>query len=150
MNRQFGIQFNNRVWELPDTKDRDSELDEEMIHATGAWYLHRCEAGTELSCQPGTWMLSHVYSELGVGERATHYTELCSAITIESRGVVKDFDVCYADKAQAHAIIGNHRQAQYFYERASSTGEPITESGDRCIFIGDLTSGNWANFRPNA
>ncbi len=150
MNKHYGIRFNNEVWELLSKKNRSAEDDELMIHSAHKSYLHWCSAGTALHRQRGTWMLSHVCAQLGLGERALHYAKRCAALEMEYAKLMRDFDIAYASEAMARAcaVSGDLAKAAQHYRQAAQDGDKIGDAKEKEIFLGDLKDGNWGEFQP--
>ena len=149
MDKHFGIWFNNQIWGLLASKERTDKENELMIHAAHASHIHWLSAGTALHEQRGLWMLSHVYAELGIGERAVYYAEECTVVAGEYRKVMRDFDHCYASEAlaRAYAVSDDHVKANQFYSEAYSGGQMIVDEKDREVFLDDLNGGNWGSFK---
>ena len=148
-DRAYGVAFNNRVWELLAKPERSRDEDEELIHAAHASYLHWCVAGTALHRQRGLWMISHVYAQLGFGERALHYARKSATLSVEYEKLMRDFDLCYASEAmaRAHAVLGEHGEASKHFALAYRAGKKILGEKDKEIFLGDLNEGNWGDFQ---
>jgi hypothetical protein len=149
VHRYFAQECNQHVWRLVAKSERTPDEDAEMLDAAHASLFHWRYAGTGVHQQRGEWLISHVYSLMGIGDEALRHAEHCLALTATHQGEIEDFDVAYAylGMARAHAILGNETDARKYLALAERAGEAIADEEDRSIFTNDLVSGNWYGLR---
>ncbi len=145
VHRDFAIQTNGETWNLLGKTPRSMEEDFLLVHCAHASLYHWLHAGTGVHQQRGTWLLSHVYAQLGLGEMALRYAQECMRLTEQHSEEMADFDQAYAQEclARAFAVLGDLDNAAEYRSRAQAAGELISGEEDRKIFMGDLNGGNW-------
>jgi hypothetical protein len=148
-HRYFAQACNHQVWELAAKPDRTSKDEAEMVDAAHASLFHWRYAGTVVHQQRGEWLISNVYTLLGLGENALRHAERCLALTANHKAEMADFDIAYAylGMARAHAILGHRADAQKYLLLAEEAGKAVAADEDREIFTNDLTGGNWHGLR---
>jgi hypothetical protein len=148
-HRFFAIQFNGQTWDLLDKSERTQEEDELMVYSAQASCRHWLEAGTGVNHQRGEWMISRVYSVLGLGEAALRHAKRCLELTEQHADLVEDFDraFAYESVARAYAVGGNREEALRYIELAQQAGEAIEADENREIFVGDFDGGDWHGLR---
>jgi hypothetical protein len=148
-HRHFAQECNQRVWALVGQEERVPEEDAELLDAAHASLYHWRYAGTGVHQQRGEWLISHVYSLLGLGDAALRHAERCLALTATHQAEMADFDIAYAylGMARAHAMLGNAEDARKYLALAEEAGKAIADNEDREIFTNDLTGGNWYGLR---
>ena len=148
-HRLFAAKLNGEVWSLLEEPDRSKLEEESMIHTAHASCCHWLKVGTGLHHQRGEWLITHVYSELGIADTALRHAQRCQELTEEYAELMKDFDRAYAHEclARANAVAGNREQALRYMEFAEEAGQAIEDEENRKIFFGDLNSGNWKGLR---
>jgi hypothetical protein len=147
--KHFGISLNGQVWELLAKEDRTRLDDELMVQAAhGSLYFWLLE-GTAVNQQRGEWMISRVYSELGLAHEALRHAAICNQLTEDHGDAMEDFDKAYALEAlaRANAIAGNRDEALRYYELAAAVGAAIADDESKKYFVGDLAGGPWAGVR---
>jgi hypothetical protein len=144
-HRTFAREAHEKTWQLLETSPRSAEQDAQMIEAAHTSSYHWAVAGTGLHRQRAHWLLSRVYSVLGMGERALYHAVRCAALTEEFEELMLDYDRAFALEglARANAAAGNLDQAASFIRQAEQAGQAIADSEDRNYFLLDLRSGNW-------
>ncbi|HLO13743.1 MAG TPA: hypothetical protein VK206_02865 [Anaerolineales bacterium] len=145
----FARSINGRVWQLLQMPDRSQFDNDEMLSAAHACTFHWKFVGTAVHQQRGEWLISHVQAVLGHGNEALRHAERCFALTESNREIMKDFDIAYAFEglARAHAMVGDQKMAEEFFELARAAGSTIMDEEDRSIFMGDFESGEWYGLR---
>jgi hypothetical protein len=148
-HRHFAIQFNGMTWDLLDKAERTKEDDERMLYSAFASCRHWLEAGTGVHHQRGEWMITRVYSVLGLGQVAVRHANRCLELTEEHAGEMEDFDRAFAYEAaaRANAVAGNRDEALKYIELAEKAGEAIADEQSKEIFVGDFNGGDWAGLR---
>lgn len=148
-HRHFAVKFNGMTWDLLDKTDRTREEDEQMLYSAVASCRHWLEAGTAVHHQRGEWMISRVYSVLGIGDEAVRHGSRCLELTEEHAEEMADFDWAYAYEAlaRAHAIAGNGDKAQSYIELAERAGDSIADEESKGIFVADFDGGEWGGLR---
>lgn len=150
-HRYFAKTINGRVWALLGQAERSPAEDVELIHAAHASLYHWLQIGTGVHQQRGEWLISHVYVVVGDAPAALHHAARCWTLTHAHKGELADFDIAYAYEglARAHALAGNHNEAQHYHTLADQAGAAIADDEDRAIFTSDFTNGNWAGLQPS-
>lgn len=144
-HKYFAQSMNGRVWELLQKTVRSQADNDEMLYAAYACMYHWKFAGTAVHQQRGEWLISRVHVVLGHAVEALRHAERCFELTKANKDLMKDFDLAYAFEglARAHAMIGEQRMAEEFFELARQSGNAIMNDEDRSIFMGDFESGEW-------
>ena len=147
--RHFAIKFNGMTWDLLDKIDRTEEEDERMIYSAVASCRHWLEAGTAVHHQRGEWLISRVYSVLGLGNEAVRHATRCLELTKSHAEAMADFDWAHAYEAlaRAHAIAAHLDEARRFVGLATNAGESIADDESRGIFMADFNGGEWGGLR---
>lgn len=108
----------NKTWELIDKKDRTKEDELKMITQAHK-FLHywKLGGGTELNVTRGEWMLSHMFSILGMGEPALYHAQRCFDMTMKHK--YGDFDLVFANEAMAyaHKVLENEELKKEYLEK---------------------------------
>ena len=120
-----------------------------MVYSAHASCRHWLEAGTGVNHQRGEWMISRVYSVLGLGEAAVRHAQRCLALTEKHADLMEDFDraFAYESMARAHAVAGNSEEALRYIDLARKAGEAIQADENREIFVSDFDGGDWHGLR---
>jgi hypothetical protein len=108
-----------------------------MLHAAHACAYHWKFIGTAVQQQRGEWLISHVHVVLGHAQEALRHAERCFELTESNKDIMKDFDIAYAFEglARAHAMMGDQKIAEEFFDLAQKAGSTIADEEDRSIFI---------------
>lgn len=148
-HKYFAKSINGRVWELLQMSNRSQDDNDEMLYAAHACTYHWKFVGTAVHQQRGEWLISHVHVVLGHALEALRHAERCFELTESHKELMKDFDIAYAFEgmARAHAMLGDQKMAQEFFDLAEQAGRTIANEEDRSIFIGDFEAGPWHGFR---
>jgi hypothetical protein len=149
-HRQLAISFNQRTWELIDSKQRSHDEAEEMIVAAFASLAHWRIAGTGVHWQRGEWLIGRAYAEVGRIEPARHHLDRTERLTEEHRTHLKDFDFAFLEAlaARIHALAGDHDKARLHHTKAWNLGEAISNAEDRRMFFDQLAEEPWFAFKP--
>jgi len=142
-HKSFASGIFNRVWDLLEKKDRNSEEDDLMINAAHASLYHWRMIGEPIHFQRGEWMVAHVYTVLSMKESALHHSRICLELTKENN--IEDFDLgfAYEGYARALALNGDEDQSRLYFFQARDSAEQIKEKGDRDYFLQVLNDGPW-------
>jgi hypothetical protein len=148
-HRRFAIKFNGMTWALLDKADRTPEEDDLMLYSAFASCRHWLEVGTGVHHQRGEWLISRVYTVLGLGEAAVRHARRCLALTEQCSGEMEDFDQAYAYEAMARAnvVAGYREEALHYIALAEQVGEAIANDENKAIFLGDFNGGEWGGLR---
>ena len=144
-HKYFAQSMNGRVWELLQKSDRSQSDNDEMLYAAHACTYHWKFAGTVVHQQRGEWLISHVHVVLGHANEALRHAERCFELTQSNKDMLEDFDIAYSFEglARAHAMIGDQKMAEEFFELARQAGDVIANEEDKSIFMGDFEGGQW-------
>jgi hypothetical protein len=144
-HKYFAQSINGRVWELLQKTERSQSDNDEMLYAAHACTYHWKFAGTAVHQQRGEWLISRVHVVLDHAREALRHAERCFELTKSNRELMEDFDIAYAFEglARAHAMIGEQKMAEEFFELAQQAGNAIADEEDRTIFMGDFRGGEW-------
>ncbi len=108
-HKELAIQLFNETWELLDKFPRTREEEILMIHKSHASLYHWLQVGTPKEFQRGEWMISHVYSILGMSESAIYHAKNCLDHTLAND--LRDFDLTFAYEALARAYSLNDKES---------------------------------------
>ncbi|MFB0918514.1 MAG: hypothetical protein QMB63_05540 [Clostridiaceae bacterium] len=128
--RQQAIDCFNKTWDYLEMKDRDSYNDIEMIHcAHTSRYLWGLVGG-DLERERGEWLISKVYYNLGIGDRALVHANACHDICVRSG--IADFDLSFAYEclANAYKLLGDEVKYVEFKQKAIESLKGIADPGD--------------------
>jgi hypothetical protein len=144
-HQAFAAGLNGVVWELLAQGERTREEDDRMLHAAHASCYHWLKVGTPVHRQRGEWLLTHVYSEMGIGEAALRHAKRCWELTEAHPDLMEDFDLAYGHEglARGHAAAGDLESARKEWSRAETAGEAIADEENRKMFVGDMRGGIW-------
>src|SRR2546423_775363 len=76
-HRWFGVECNNRAWELSSADARTAEEDREMLAGAFAAAFHWSKVGKPVNHMRADLLLAHVYALLGRGADALGYARSC-------------------------------------------------------------------------
>ncbi len=130
--RNIAAKSFNATWDLIDKKDRTKEDEVEMVKlAHKSLHYWKLAGGTELNFTRGEWMLSHMYSILGIGEAALYHAQRCFDMTMENK--YGDFDLVFAYEAMAyaHKVLGNEELKNEFLEKGYTFIDGCAKQGDK-------------------
>jgi hypothetical protein len=129
-HKKLASQLFNQTWDLLDKENRTKSEDALMIHKAHASMYHWMQDGTPLHFQRGEWMISHVYSSLGMSESALYHAKRCLDLTLENK--IDDFDLTFAYEAIARAYsIQNKDKAKEYIQLAKKSLDQIKKPEDR-------------------
>jgi hypothetical protein len=132
-HKRFGVQCNNRTWELS-VRDRTPDEDREMLDMAHACAWHWSHVGTELNRMRATMLLAEVHAALGMGDTAMVYADTVRRYFLGSTGT-PDWELACMHAVHAHAAHAagrgdEHRDA---YARAKAALAAIADEEDRQI-----------------
>ncbi len=149
MHHYLAIELNMQTWNLLEKTVRTDQDNQRMMQfAYGSLYHWQHSPHHQpVNDQRGEWMLSRVFAVLGDGESALKHAEECYSLTQKHK--LDGFDLAYAYEAlaRAYALLKDVEKARHYYSGAVSASERIEKSDDRDLFISDLRSEPWFNFR---
>lgn len=134
-HRWFGIECNNRAWELAEAPARTPEEAQELLHAAHASAWHWNRIGTPLNAARAQMLLGQAHALSGDGQLALQYAKASYAYftTHES----PDWELAFA-----HAVLANAARAAgegalhaQHYREAARLGAAIGAAADREIFM---------------
>lgn len=129
-HKKLASQLFNQTWDLLDKENRTKSEDALMIHKAHASMYHWMQDSTPLHFQRGEWMISHVYSSLGMSESALYHAKRCLDLTLENK--IDDFDLTFAYEAIARAYsIQNKDKAKEYIQLAKKSLDQIKKPEDR-------------------
>jgi len=140
-HRAVGIALFNHTWTLLGLDGRSEEQDSEMIHAAHASAYHWMNGGgTPANRARSEWQCSRVYAVLGRGEPALWHAQRCLGFC--EREGIGDWDLgfAYEAMARAHAVAGDHDEAQRWLEKARDQAAEAAQDGDRKLLLDDLAT----------
>lgn len=129
--REAAVDCFNGTWDLIDKPDRSHQDDLRMIHMAHASRHHWEQAGTALEYTRGEWLVSRVYSLLGMGESALFHAREALDLCLDNG--IGDFDLSfgYEAMARAHSLLGNRDDRAHFLEKAMESAKAIEDDGTR-------------------
>mgnify|MGYP006883057269 CR=1 FL=1 len=137
--KKTAIDSFNAVWGLIDKKDRSSSDDLEMISLAHKSLHYWIQAGgTILNIVRGEWMISHVYSVLGIGEAALYHAKTCFEETLDNE--IKDFDAVFAFEAMAFAykVLNNIELKDQYLKEAYELVDHVEKKEDKDYCLSQL------------
>jgi hypothetical protein len=143
-HRFFGVELNNRAWDLIGKPGRTEEENLEMVAAAmGSWF-HWSRVGTEVNVARADGTVSRAYSTIGEGRQALHFAERYRRSCATGTGI-EDWDHAFsaAAVARAFAALGDRAQWQVTYDQAVKAGSLIHSDEDRQIFQDDMLLEPW-------
>ena len=134
-HKRFGVQCNNRAWELS-FQSRTPAEDREMLDRAHAAAWHWSHIGTELNRMRATTLLAEVHAALGLGDSAMAYADIVRAYFLGGRET-DDWEIACVHAVHAHAAHAagrtvEHREA---YERAKAALAAIADEEDREVIL---------------
>lgn len=130
--KKIAIDSFNSVWGLIDKKERSKEDELEMISLAHKSLHYWIQAGgTMLNIVRGEWMISHVYSVLGLGEAALYHAKSCFEDTLDHE--FGDFDLVFAYEAMAYAykVLGEEELKKEYLEEGYKAIDQVEKDGDK-------------------
>lgn len=142
VHREIGVELFNKTWELMDKSDRNDDDKTLMLEYAHGSALHWSFCGTEVNRQRAYWLLSRVYSVLGVAQLSILFAKLCREVTESFPKEMADYDLAFSYEAlaRAFAIGGENEMAKANYLLAVAAGLQIKDAEDRKVFDNDLSS----------
>ena len=143
-SKALAIDLNNLVWKLLSKKERNDLDNSRLINAAHASCYFWEMAGTPVNIARGEWLISRVYSVLGLSESALYHARKSLQIC-QDCGLAQDFDIAYAYEglARSYAIAGNRHEFERYFQMASEAGEKISLPEDKRLFFEDFKSEPW-------
>jgi hypothetical protein len=131
----FAVECNNQAWELVEKSSRTAEETQQMLHQAHAAAWHWAAVGTNLNRQRAECLLASAYVAAGDAAAAVRHGERCLSLSVENAGEETPFDraTSLACAAAAHALAGNHAQAERLRTLAAPAAEKLPDV-DREVF----------------
>ncbi len=135
-HKRFGVQCNNRAWELSFKEKRDPAENEEMLDGAHAAAWHWSHVGTELSRMRALTLLAEVHAALGMGDSAMAYADTVRAYFLVGRET-PDWEIACVHAVHAHAAHAAGRAAEHreSHARASAALAAIADDQDRAVIV---------------
>ena len=134
-HRWFAVECNNQAWELVEKPSRTPDEVERMIRLahTAAW--HWDAVGTDLNRQRAECLLASAYAAADVPKAAAWHAERCLSFSVRNAKEETPFDRATAlgCGARAHAMAGNHAQADRLRTLAKSAAAALDDE-ERGVF----------------
>jgi len=137
--KKTAIESFNQVWALIDKPDKTDEDKLNMIRlAHRSLHCWIQFGGTILHIVRGEWMISHVYSVLGMGEAALYHAQTCYEATLDHE--IGDFDLVFAYEAMAFAynVLGEIELKNQYLDEGYSALDQIVKDSDREYALSQL------------
>ena len=145
MHHYLGIELNGQTWRMLAKEKLSDEDKARMInYAKGSLYHWELSPMFKsVNRQRGEWLISHVYTIIGLEKQALEHAQLCMKLTKELE--LKDFDLAYAYEglARAYALNKDSTNKRKYFDLAKITSEKIKNPEDRKLFISDLEASPW-------
>ena len=128
--KQQAIFCFNKTWDYLETAERNASDDLEMVHcAHTSRYLWGL-VGTDLERERGEWLISKVYFNLGIGDRALAHAIACHEIC--KRSGIADFDISFAYEslANSYKLLGDKENYTIFKDKAFESLSGIEDPED--------------------
>jgi hypothetical protein len=139
-HRHFSADCFNRTWELIDKPDRTPADNEQMLLLAYAslWHWTQRPDCTPRNLSVGYWLLSRVYSLLGVPKPARYFGEL----SLQHAEHEPPFYIGYAHEALARAalVAGDRLALARHFDLARKLAADVEDAEDRALLDGDLKS----------
>ena len=134
-HKRFGVQCNNRAWELS-YRTRTPDEDREMLDMAHAAAWHWSHVGTELHRMRATMLLAEVHAALGMGETAMAYADTVRRYFLASAETA-DWELACMHTVHAHAAHAAGRSAEHrdSYARAREALAAIAAEEDREVIV---------------
>lgn len=139
-HRYFGVEGNNRAWDLASKAQRTAAEDQEMLNLAYTAAYHWSKVGKPVNDARADVTLAHVHALLKHGELALKYAQRSLAFCEQHPNEREDWDLAFAHMEMAHAAaaLGDpHLHAQHYAE-ARRLGQGIAEEEDRKVFLEEL------------
>ena len=134
MHRYFGVEYNNRAWELG-TMERTAEQDREFLDVAHASKLHWQAIGPELNLMRGVLLLAHAHASVGLGQTALTYARECSDYFLSRETEEWEQAFTLMIHAQAAHAAGNTSEHIEQYRRAKEIVDSMPEGEDKRIVM---------------
>ena len=134
-HKRFGVQCNNRAWELS-FRSRTPAEDREMLDRAHAAAWHWSHVGTELNTMRATTLLAEIHAALGLGASAMAYADTVRAYFLDGRET-DDWEIACVHAVHAHAAHAAGRTAEHrkAYEQAKAALAAIADEEDRKVIL---------------
>jgi hypothetical protein len=135
MHRWFGVEANNRAWDLIEKRERSVEETDEMLNTARASLYHWSFVGKPINFGRGHGTISMAHSEAGFGEVALREADKYLEYANGEGG--EDWDVAFAllAKARANFALGNIAEGERLIAEAKKQGESIKEEEEKKVFL---------------
>jgi len=136
-HRWFGVEFNNRAWELVEKEGRSAVEVEEMLHAAHAAAIHWQQVGAPINGQRAEVLLATAYAAVGRWDTALRHAQkaLVLSETTAADGSEHAFDRAstLAIAARAHQALGDALEGERLLALALRTADALP-ADDRIVF----------------
>ena len=133
-HRYFGIEANNRAWQLTEQPTRTEAENAEMLATAHSAAWHWAAVGTPHNTALGQMLLGQVHALLGQGGLALQFARASHAFVMTNESQPWETAFAHAILAHAAAAAGDRATHVAHYLEAKALGEALPEQQDREIF----------------
>ncbi len=135
-HRWFGIELNNRAWDLIESPARTVEETAELLSVAHTSRYHWLQVGTPLHHLRGELLVAAAYQAAHKPELAILYAQRALHLSGQAEVEATPFDRASAWGAVACALAapGEVEQAQSHYQQALSVAARFEHADDRAVF----------------
>lgn len=126
-HRWFGVECNNRAWDLVEAAERTPDEIEEMIHSAHAAWLHWKPVGTLLNELRAENLLAMAYCVAGVSDRALWHARRCLALSEQAGDTQTPFDRASAWGALSRVVGAAAMKDPSLHAEAVAAREKLNE-----------------------
>ncbi len=149
IHRWFGVDLNNRSWELIDAAEDISHWPkhkvEEALYRTYASTYHWMQIGTPMQQGRGEYLISRMAVVIGRPELALGHADRYVEIVASHGELAEDWDRAFAVEGRSRALAANGRldEARAAKRHAEELCASIEDPEDRKIVEGALSQEPW-------
>ena len=148
VHRWFGVECNNRSWDLLDADQLSAGQREQLVHMAHASMYHWSQIGNVANRARGESLVGYVYAALGLGEAAVRHASRCVELVEAHPEETEDWDLafaydCLARATAANAKDGEHALAQSLKDQARKFGDLISGPEEKEMFDQTHQGGQW-------
>ena len=139
-HKETAINCFNATWDLIEKNNRTKDEDREMIHTAHASLYHWLQVGTPLEFARGEWIVSRVYSILGMGHSALYHGEASLQICLDNG--IEGFDISFGYEAMARAykVLGENKKMEEYVDMALKSAEKIKNDDDKKYTLSEINN----------
>lgn len=139
-HKKQAIDLSNETWDLIDNSDRTDEETFLMIHTAHALRYHWTKVGDFLEISKAEWLVSRVYSLLGMGDQALLHAQYSLDICQDNH--IKDLALAMAFEAITRAayLLEDEELYEGYYRMTSDAAKEIARPEDKSYCLTELKS----------